>query len=275
MVGKVRRESILILAKTYPSPSAQYIETSCVAGISRDGAMRRLFPVPFRMIEGGQQFSKWQWIDVHVQKANRDHRPESHRLFVDTIKPGERLETKRGWADRWAWIDKIPAFDSYWEMDKSRLTDGVSIALLRPRNVRLEISRARHQDWTAEERAKLMQPEQVSLFGEIEARRQVQALQKIPFDFYYTYNTVGVDGDEEHKHKIVDWEAGELFRKCRRSHGPNWQEPFRAKLADYLTGKDLMFLMGNQHRFQDQWLIISLVYPPKRQAADSRQALLF
>jgi hypothetical protein len=36
-----------------------------------------------------------------------------------------------------------------------------------------------------------------------------------------------------------------------------------------------MFLMGNQHRFQDQWLIISLVYPPKRQAADPRQALLF
>jgi len=160
-------------------------------------------------------------------------------------------------------------------MKKSRLSQGTSIALLRPRNVRLEISRARHQDWTPEERAKLMQPEQVSLFGEAETRRQVQALQKVPFDFYYIYNTAGVDGNEEHKHKIVDWEAGELFRKCRRSHGPDWQEPFRAKLANDLTGRDLMFLMGNQHRFQDQWLIISLVYPPKRQPADSRQALLF
>lgn len=275
MVGKVRRESILILAKTYPSPSAQYIETSCVAGISRDGGMRRLFPVPFRMIEDGQKFSKWQWINVHVEKANKDRRPESHRLYVDTIEPGERLETKRGWASRWEWIDKIPTFDSFQEMDRSRVTDGVSIALLRPRNVRLEICRARHQDWTDEERAKLMQPEQVSLFGELEARRQVQALQKIPFDFYYTYNTTGMNGDDEHRHKIVDWEAAELFRKCRRSHGEKWQEPLRAKLEDDLTGKDLMFLMGNQHRFQDQWLIISLVYPPKRLVPDTRQALLF
>lgn len=52
-------ERILLLAKTYPSPSAQYVETSCVAGISQDGLMRRLYPVPFCMIEVGQQFKKW------------------------------------------------------------------------------------------------------------------------------------------------------------------------------------------------------------------------
>ena len=40
--------------------------------------------------------------------------------------------------------------------------------------------------------------------------------------------------------------------------------PFRAKLFDDLGNKDLMFLMGNIHRFQDQWLIISLIYPPKQ-----------
>jgi len=48
-------ERILILAKTYPSTSAQFVETSCAAGITQNGAMRRLFPVPFRMIEDGQQ----------------------------------------------------------------------------------------------------------------------------------------------------------------------------------------------------------------------------
>ncbi|WP_245961234.1 hypothetical protein [Neopusillimonas maritima] len=48
-----RMERILILAKTYPSPSAQYVETSCVAGISQDGSMRRLYPVPFSDDRGG------------------------------------------------------------------------------------------------------------------------------------------------------------------------------------------------------------------------------
>jgi hypothetical protein len=40
----IRKERIVILAKTYPSPSSQYVETSCVAGISSDGEMRRLIP---------------------------------------------------------------------------------------------------------------------------------------------------------------------------------------------------------------------------------------
>lgn len=55
-------ERILILAKTYPSPSAQHVETSCVAGINEQGAMRRLYPLPFRLIEEGQKLKKWQWI---------------------------------------------------------------------------------------------------------------------------------------------------------------------------------------------------------------------
>ena len=42
-------ERVLILAKTYPSPSAHHIETSCVAGITEAGQMRRLFPVPYRL----------------------------------------------------------------------------------------------------------------------------------------------------------------------------------------------------------------------------------
>ena len=44
------------------------------------------------------------------------------------------------------------------------------------------------------------------------------------------------------------------------------------QLEEQLGGKDLMFLMGNQHRFQDQWLIVSLIYPPKRKPAPVLQS---
>lgn len=62
-------EDILILAKTYPSPSSRYVETSCIAGINSEGHMRRLYPVPFRRIEEKRQFDKWQWINVRVEKT--------------------------------------------------------------------------------------------------------------------------------------------------------------------------------------------------------------
>lgn len=272
-----RTEKILILAKTYPSPSAKYVETSCVAGISQGGSMRRLYPVPFRMIEENLQFKKWQWIDVRVEKAAKDHRPESHRLYVDTISCGEVIDTRKEWASRWEWLDKIPTFDSFDAIEAGRHNDRLSIALLCPKRILgLEISKSRNQDWTEEEKEKLMREQmQGDLFSETEAKRQVNELRKVPFDFYYRYVCDTPEGEKEYRHKIVDWEAGALFWKCRHSHGENWEIPFRAKLEKELGGKNLMFLMGNQHRFQDQWLIISLVYPPKRKPAENRQGALF
>lgn len=272
-----RLERILILAKTYPSPSAQYVETSCVAGISQDGSMRRLYPVPFRMIEEGQQFKKWQWITVRVEKANKDHRPESHKLYVDTITCGEVIESKKEWGFRFEWLDKIPSFMHFDGIESSRLDDGLSIALLRPKRlIRLEITPARNQEWTPEEKEKLMREQmQNDLFTEAEAQRQVKELRKVPYDFYYHYACDTPDGEKEYKHKIVDWEAGALFWNCHRSHGANWEAPFRTKLEESLGNKELMFLMGNQHRFQNQWLIISLIYPPKRTPSENPQGSLF
>ncbi|WP_245494074.1 hypothetical protein [Rhizobium leguminosarum] len=60
---------------------------------------------------------------------------------------------------------------------------------------------------------------------------------------------------------ITDWEIGALFWNCQK-HGKAWEKPFREQLEERKPEADLMFLMGNQHRFQDQWLIISLIYPP-------------
>jgi hypothetical protein len=270
-------ERILILAKTYPSPSAQYMETSCVAGISEQGALRRLYPVPFRMIEDGQQFKKWQWIEVRIEKANKDHRPESHKVYVDTINCGSVIDTKREWTARSEWLDKIPSFQSFEAIDAARLSDSLSIALLRPKTVlSLDIVKARNTEWTEEEQEKLAREQmQGDLFSEDDAKRQVKELRKVPLDFYYRYLCDTPEGEKEHRHKIVDWEAGALYWNCLRDHGDNWEAPFRAKLEVQLGGKDLMFLMGNQHRFQDQWLIISLIYPPKRKPIEGRQGSLF
>ncbi len=110
---KTREERILVLCKTYPSPSAKYSETSCVAGITEPGNLIRLYPVPFRLVNDEQQ------------------------------------------------------------------------------------------------------------------------------------------------------------------HGQNWETPFRAKIEQQLPSKDLMFLMGTIHRFPDQWLIVSLFYPPKLQPDAPVQESLF
>jgi hypothetical protein len=274
----MRRERILILAKTYPSPSAKHVETSCVAGVCGDGSMRRLYPVPFRMIEEDQKFKKWQWIDVSVEKAPADHRPESHKIDIGSLNAQEEIAAKRDWNGRREWMDKMPTFGGFDEIEQTRKDDGLSIALLRPKRVlNLEIKDARNTDWTEEEKEKLARAQmQGALFSETQAKQQVRELRKIPFDFYYNYLCDTPDGEKPYKHKIVDWEAGALFWKMYREHGVSgWKDKFRAKLESHLISKDLMFLMGNQHRFPNQWLIISLFYPPKLTPPDARQGLLF
>lgn len=268
-----QEERILILCKTYPSPSAKYAETSCVAGMREDGTLVRLYPVPFRLIGDKDQFKKWQWITVRVEKSKKDRRAESHKLFVDTIRCETDISTDDNWRDRRRWLDKLEVFSDFAAIEEARKARGVTLAVLRPARIKaLEIRPTTEPDWTDEERAKLLQIQQQADLFEASDATSLQLLRKVPFDFHYRYECD--TGAVECKHKIVDWEVGALFWNVHRRHGPHWELPFRQKIEHELPGKDLMFLMGTIHRFPDQWLIVSLIYPPRQRPESERQTLL-
>lgn len=271
-----RKARILVLCKTYPSPSAAHAETSCIAGIEDNGKPIRLYPVPFRLIEEGAQFKKWQWIVAQVEKAKKDHRPESHRIGVDTIECEEPIvSTRNGWADRRQWIDKLPIFQNPEELEQARLKSGITLGLLRLAHLLgLDIT-ATSADWTNEEKAKLLQLQKQGKLFDAGAAAEIATLRKIPFDFHYRCAYRGADGTEiEARHKIVDWEAGALYWNVRKTHGDDWERPFREKLEREFASKNLMLLMGTIHRFPDQWLIVSLIYPPKQRAVEADQLSL-
>ena len=105
--------------------------------------------------------------------------------------------------------------------------------------------------------------------------KKIVTLRKLPFDFHYRYACNIGDVTHEQRHKIVDWEAGALYWTCRSKYRDRWEAAFRAKLEQDLPAADLMFIMGTIHRFPDQWLIVSLIYPPKQPSGPSRQGSLF
>lgn len=273
-------ERVLILCKTYPSPSASYAETSCVAGLTEAGQLIRLFPVPFRLIADEQQFRKWQWITALVEKARDDHRPESHRVFVDRIDcdPGPLKAGKEGWPRRMELLSKLQVFTDFAAVEKTRTMANTTLALLRPsRIVELEIKATKNADWTADEKAKLLQmQQQASLLDNEEQRQQVPLLEKIPFDFHYRYECE-VDGKPvSYRHKLVDWEVGALYRRLRKQFGAEgWEKPFREKYERELPSRDLHLLLGTIHRFPDQWLAVSVICPPRQQPEGLNQQMLF
>ncbi len=264
---------ILILCKTYPSPSAKYVETSCVAGMDESGRLLRLFPVPFRLVAEEHQFRKWQWIRARIRKATDDHRQESYRISVDTIEiEGEPLPTRDEWLERRRAIAHVPVYEDFAALEEARQSHGVTLGLLRPSQLRdLQITKADAPDWTKEEIDKLMQAErQGTLFDQDAEQRSLKLLKKIPFDFHYIH--AGRNGQEV-KHKLVDWEAGALYWNIHRK--PDWQALFRQKFLMDFSRKDVLFLMGTIHRFPKQWLIVSVLYPPKPPAEAAGQGLLF
>ncbi|OAS08898.1 hypothetical protein AYO08_07610 [Pseudomonas putida] len=273
-----RKARILILCKTYPSPSAAYTETSCVAGMDEAGNLIRLYPVPFRLVTDDQQFSKWQWIEALIEKSSNDHRPESHKIGVDTIELRDIIPTSKEWSQRRGMLSKLPIYDSFDALEQARLNSNVTLGLIKPeRFTGLEIRKAASESWTDAELEKLERMQrQPGLFDQDDVKASIKRLEKVPFDFYYSYESV-VDGEvKAHTHKIVDWEASQLYRNMRRTHGPHgWEAPFRQKLEVDLPGKDLMLLMGTIHRFPHQWLIISLIYPPKQPPEANQQISLF
>jgi hypothetical protein len=213
------RKRLLILCKTYPSPSARHVETSCVAGMDDTSRLVRLYPVPFRLIADQRQFRKWQWISARVRKATEDNRVESHRISVDTIEiVGEPLPTKNDWAERRHAIEGVEVFDDFEALEEARLRRGVTLALGRPtRLVQLQISKAQSSDWTDEEVTKLMQSQaQGSLFDQDTEQRALKLLRKLPFDFHYHYECRVGDETKTYKHKLVDWEAGALHWTVHR-----------------------------------------------------------
>lgn len=276
MDSQVQR--VLILCKTYPSPSARYVETSCVAGISDSGELMRLYPVPFRLIQDEQRFKKWQWISARLYKSNTDNRPESYKVYVDTIEcDPDVVSTEDNWRERRDWIEKLPIFDSFEAIEARRLDGGQSLALLRPnRIVALEIEKAGTPDWTQDEKDKLLQLQaQGDLFQKDEEAGQLRLLKKIPYDFYYRYEAASVSGPQVLRHKLVDWEVGALYWNCNRLYGADWEDKFRQKLESEFAGKDLILMLGNMQRFRHQWLAVSLIYPPRQRPEAERQAPLF
>lgn len=70
---------VLIAVKTYPTLSNKYDELVCTAGFLEDGRWIRIYPIPFRKLEYDKQYSKYDWIEVDLERNGSDFRLESHK----------------------------------------------------------------------------------------------------------------------------------------------------------------------------------------------------
>lgn len=265
-------EDILILTKTYPAPSKKYRETTCVAGVSDNGALRRIFPVPFRLLEGESRFKRWEWVRVKTSPKTSDPRPESRKIEIDAIiRLRESVGTADGWAKRLALISPHVISDPD-ALEARRGQTKETLGFVAPTKcVGLDITEVADPEWTDDELEKLTAD---GLFDTSEARSRT-TLRKLPHDFHYRYQCQTPSGPKEFRHKVTDWEFGALYWNCMRRHGPKgWQAPFRQKVEhEFFETHRLLFLLGTMHLHPHRWLIVGVIYPPKPQPPPASQQL--
>lgn len=253
---------ILITVRTYPLPARKGIEVSCTGGITDDGKWIRLFPVPYRFLDGDKQFKKYEWITASVSKATNDPRLESYKLNAESIRIGEMVSSADEWRARRELIKPLLRLSMCQIRRERDENNSPTLGIFKPGEIkRLIIEPADKPDWTPQQMIDL---QQTLLFKTSPAR----ALEKIPFDFRYDFRCAD-KACGGHQMICTDWEMCQSYRRWRREYGDDWERAFRQRYEDEMINKkDTHFYVGTLHQYPASWIIVGLFYPPKPVSPD-------
>ncbi len=263
---------VLITVKTYPLPSNQYSELVCTAGFLSNGKWIRLYPIPFRALPYGSQYSKYEKIKLDVVRNTSDFRPESYRPLhgADSIKVIGTVDTKDNWLVRkqYALKEVFTSMNELIQLCKSE--EKKSLATLKPLEiVDFHIEEEKEREWKKKWQDLLLQQ---SLFdrdenGEGKTRRVVR---KLPYKYSYEFLSRG--DTKTRKLMIEDWELGALYWRCLAKSGGDEAEANRqvrkTYFDEFVKEKDLYFFLGTTLQFHNisssPFLIVGVFYPIKQ-----------
>ncbi len=266
MAASAQRAKVLITVMTYPHPNEKYTELVCTAGITGAGEWVRLYPIDYRYRPPEQRFKKYQWIEVDLgpRGAGNDHRAESRRPDLDSIRLlGPPIPPDRNWIERRAIIDKLPVatvnqLRDRHEADKAAGRQQVSLGIVRPTRVVDVLVEETTGEWKPEWSAMLAQGR---LFGE-----ELKEIKKLPFKWSYVFECEDSDG-KAHTAMNEDWEIGVLYwKELERLGAPERAaESVRQKCLRLVApDRDSRFFMGTVFPY-NTWIVLGVFWPEKEE----------
>lgn len=280
---------VLITVMTYPSLSHKYFETVCTAGFREDGSWIRIFPVPHRLLtdQDGNKYKKWQWVEVDLEKNNKDSRPESfHIKDIDTLKIIGDLGKGVNWDLRYKWVKKNKKiYTNMSELIDLASKNELSLAILKPKEI-IDVTYERIVLQDFFEKREALQKKykekrrQLELFNnniDSDYNYQFKFAEKIPYKFRYKFTT---EDNKVREILIEDWEIGMLYRNCLKYCDEKTAcEKVRERYLGFAQ-KDLLFFMGTNYKWHNMkspnpFLIIGVFYAQRGTFVRGNQLSLF
>lgn len=254
----------LIVVRTYPTPAKQGAEVSCTAAITDKGEWLRLFPVPWRYLPEDQRFRKYEWVDLTVEKASSDSRPESYKLKQDGIKIVSFLKPGPEWNARKEVILPLQSHCLCCLMKERDARQFPTLGIFRPKAIEKLLINPDSPQWTDAQLDILSQ-------GHLFAQKPTKQLEKIPYKFQYKLQCDDSNCGG-HTLSCTDWEMAESYRQWSTKYGDKWESKFRERYErDMIAKCDTHFYVGTVHQHPSSWIIVGLFYPPK----STRGGMLF
>lgn len=265
----MQKEKVLITVKTYPTLSVTHDETVCTAGLREDGSWIRIYPIPFRKLDDYEQYSKFDWIEIGVERNLKDHRPESHKK-MSNIKVLRSVGRESNWYERNEIVlKKGDVYSSFEEIiAKNKDNCKLSLATFKPSKIiDVVVEEEAERTWDPK---KLREIEAKARQGDFfaESAEPFKVVDKLPYKFRYKF--------EEANGKvrtiiITDWELGALYWRMIKTHGGDEKlaiEKVRNKyLNDLVVDRDIHFFVGttlewDRKNADNPFTIIGVYSPP-------------
>ena len=244
-----QEDECFILVKAQPHRSSKYFETVCCAGIGRDGKWRRQYPVPFRILNDGQKFRRWEWIQYEYTTSPSDRRRESQKVVPESIVVAGSVKK----SERSRFLN--PLVRESFEDAENR---GESLVLLRPEIIQLmheqksieelENERARHAELAR----------QASFFD-----KTAKPLALCPVQFSVKWRD---PYGKTRKHECDDWETSRAYIKFQNEYGEQKAvEILKDKYENqyFKSGLALAFSTHSRRNVtygtKNQWLLVGLI----------------
>lgn len=247
-----QKRRVCVLVKAYPQPSTKYEETVCVAAVTEDHRLVRLYPVRFRHLDPSRRFDRFDWIEVEMLKASDDARPESHKIKEDTITVIRHAQDSTPEERAKLWLPSVvPSLTALHEAQK---TNGKSLGVVRPDpgSVRFKYQPIAKADQEEREAIQDVYRAQQSLL-----ENRLERLPAPEYAFRYQFTSDG----RQHSMQLHDWEVEATYHAYKRRYGSG--DRAIEKMVEFYEqiapAKNLHLIMGNMHRRPWIFIIIGVL----------------
>jgi hypothetical protein len=275
MQGKLQKRRIRILVKAFPQPSKKYEETVCCAGVTEDGKeLLRLFPIRYRRLAKGNQFDRYDLVELTMTKATSDTRPESYHVDETSI----RLIEKDKLADESKvrlWRPFIARSIRF--LIEENMAKGRSLGIIKPQPDTLQflIKDAKDSSANDQEVANLVY-QQASLLED-----PLKPMEKPKHSFSYQFICADPSrctcANNPHIHQIHDWEVQATYFKYKLKY--KTEEETLVKMTQKYQGefprRNMHFILGTMAAHPRTFIVIGLLRSGVDPDELSRQGELF